>query len=74
MTRKERLHQRNEKVRGLFQELSAKNPKWRIDAVISEVAERMFLASRTVEAIISYEGVYNDAPQNPKGIQLRIFE
>lgn len=58
MTRKERLHQRNEKVRSLFQELSAKNPKWRIDAIISEISERMFLASRTVEAIISYEGVY----------------
>ncbi|MDO4783357.1 MAG: hypothetical protein Q4A09_09115 [Capnocytophaga felis] len=73
MTRKERLHQRNERVRNLFQELSAKNPKWRIDAVISEVAVRMFLAPRTVEAIISYEGVYNDTPQDTQKRQLRFF-
>ncbi len=58
MTRKERLHQRNEKVRKLFKELSAKNPRWRIDAIVGEVVNRMFLAPRTVEAIISYEGVY----------------
>lgn len=75
MTRKERLYQRNEKVRQLFQKISAKNPKWRVDAVIDEVAEKMYLAPRTVEAIISYEGIYNDvAPPNTNNPpQIKLF-
>lgn len=72
ITRKERLHQRNEKIRHLFHELSAKNPKWRIECVISEIAKRMFLSIRTIEAIIKGEGVYaythstdkNEAPRS----------
>ncbi len=59
MTRKERLHKRNEKVRTLFEGLSNKNPQWRVDALINEVANKMFLAPRTIEAILRGEGSYN---------------
>jgi hypothetical protein len=60
MTRKERLTERNNQVRKLFYDLQQKNPKWRIDAVIEEVASKSFLSKRTVDAIINYEGTYND--------------
>lgn len=72
MTRQERFNERNKKVRKLFYELHAKNKKWRIDAVIDEVACKMFLASRTVEAIIKYEGIYSDA-RPVKQNQLELF-
>ena len=73
MTRKERLTERNDLVRKYFYEIKAKNPKWRIDAVIDEVAKKMFLSSRTVDAIISYEGIYNDAISPQKTSQLKMF-
>lgn len=60
MTRKERLQYRNKSVRELFEKLSAKHPQWRVDAIIEEVAKKFFLSNRTVEAIIGYEGIYND--------------
>ncbi len=60
MGRKERLIRRNSKARSLFIELSEKHPKWRVDAVIDEVADRLFVAPRTVEAILKGEGVYAD--------------
>ena len=61
--RKQRLQRRNEKIRELFGELTNKYPQWRIriDAVIEEVAGRVFLSPRTVEAIISYEGIYAES-------------
>ena len=59
--RKQRLQKRNEKIRELFSELTNKYPQWRIDAVIEEVAGRVFLSPRTVEAIISYEGIYAES-------------
>lgn len=58
MTRTERLRQRNKKVHQLFDKITKKNPKWRVDAVIDEVAEKMFLSPRTIRAIISNEGGY----------------
>lgn len=73
MTRKERFDERNKLVRKMFYDLQAKNKRWRIDAVIDEVACKMFLASRTVEAIIKYEGIYNDAQPMPK-LQLQLFQ
>jgi hypothetical protein len=72
MTRKERFEERNKQVRKMFYELHAKNKKWRIDAVIDEVACKMFLASRTVEAIIKYEGIYSDSQPTQKP-QLQLF-
>lgn len=72
MTRKERLNERNAQVRKMFYDLHAKNKKWRVDAVIEEVACKMFLATRTVEAIIKYEGIYGDT-QPPQKVQLQLF-
>lgn len=59
MTRRERLLQRNQKVRKLFEEYSIKNPQWRADALIEEVAKKVFLAPRTVDAILRGEGCYS---------------
>lgn len=59
--RKQRLQRRNEKIRELFGELTNKYPQWRIDAVIEEVAGRVFLSPRTVEAILSFEGIYAES-------------
>ncbi len=76
MSKKDRLFERNAAVRKMFNDTSDKNPKWRIDAVIEEVAKKMFLSARTVEAIVNYEGIYNDAsgvePLN-KSNQLKLF-
>ncbi|MFK7048742.1 hypothetical protein V3Q77_02450 [Flavobacterium davisii] len=36
----------------------AKYPKWRVECVIEEVASKVFLSERTVNAIISHEGIY----------------
>lgn len=74
MTRTERLNERNTVVRKMFYDLQAKNPKWRIDAVIDEVAKKVFLSSRTVDAIINYEGIYSDASREArKASQLNLF-
>ncbi|MCC9071224.1 hypothetical protein LNQ49_06405 [Flavobacterium sp. F-65] len=74
MTRKERLLERNNLVRKHFYSLMAKNPKWRIDAVIEEVAKKYFLSTRTVDAIVNYEGIYNDnLKDSNKNSQLKMF-
>lgn len=75
MTRKERLLERNNLVRKQFYSLMAKNPKWRIDAVIEEVAKKAFLSTRTVDAIVNYEGIYNDNLKDPakNNNQLKMF-
>ena len=56
--RKDRLKQRNECVRNLFESLSKRYPQWRAEAIIAEVATQMYLSPRTVEAIVFYEGIY----------------
>ena len=58
--RKNRLQERNMKVRTLLNELVKKYPQWRLNAVIEEVSERVFLSPRTIEAILSNEGIYKD--------------
>ena len=58
MTRKQRLHLRNEKVRALFNQLSAKNPQWRVDAIIEEIVKIVYLSPRTIEGILRGEGIY----------------
>jgi hypothetical protein len=73
MTRKERLTQRNDNVRQEFNKLTRKNPQWRIDALIDAVADKFFLAPRTVTAIISHEGIYNDSAQTSNQVKLEIF-
>ena len=59
--RKQRLQRRNQKIRELFNEITNKCPQWRIDAVIEEVAGRVFLSPRTVEAILSFEDIYAES-------------
>lgn len=61
MSKEQRFKERNNFVRQLFYDIQKKNPKWRIECVIEEVAKKVFLAERTVEAIIGYEGIYGDA-------------
>ena len=73
MTRKERLAERNNLVRKHFYDMKAKNPKWRIDAIIDEVAAKVFLSSRTVDAIISYEGIYGENTVIRNTSQLKMF-
>jgi hypothetical protein len=58
--RKERLQKRNTEIRNLFKELSEKHKKHKAQAIINEVALKMFLSPRTIEAIIFYEGIYKD--------------
>jgi hypothetical protein len=58
MSREERLQARNEKIRNLFSTKSEKNPQWRSEAIIKEVANEVFLSKRTIEAIIKGEGIY----------------
>lgn len=73
MTRNERFKERNKAVRQQFHKLSKDNPKWRIDAVIDTVAEKNFLSSRTVEAIISHEGIYSESYIPPPKPQLELL-
>ncbi len=61
MTRKDRFTARNKAVRTEFDRLTREQPKWRLDAIIDDVAKKFFLASRTVEAIIRGEDIYKDA-------------
>ena len=56
--RKARLQKRNEKVRQLFEDRSAKHPQWKVDALVEEVANIMFLSPRTIVAILSFQGGY----------------
>jgi hypothetical protein len=74
MTRKERLTERNNQVRKLFYDTQQKNPKWRVDAVIEEVANKMFLSNRTVDAIIKYEGTYSDSKNANESNQNVLFQ
>ena len=58
--RKERLQKRNIEIRNLFRELSEKYKRHKAEAIINEIALKMFLSPRTIEAIIFYEGIYKD--------------
>lgn len=58
--RKERLQKRNIEIRNLFRELSEKKKRHKAEAIINEIALKMFLSPRTIEAIIFYEGIYKD--------------
>ncbi len=64
MNKKERFRQRNKKVRDMFNTMSEKYPKWRFDAIVENIAANMFLSTRTIEAIIRKEGIYNDENEN----------
>ncbi len=58
--RNEILVKRNIAVRLRFQQITQKNPKWRTNAVLDELAKEFYLSNRTIEAIIRGEGqTYN---------------
>lgn len=58
MTQQDRLQKRNQTIRKDYRQLSEKHPQWRYDALIDDVADRYFLAPRTIKAILSREGNY----------------
>lgn len=58
MTRKERIQQRNGKIREEYRKLEREKPEWRREAIIKQIAAQYFLAKRTIEAIINREKGY----------------
>lgn len=57
-SRKALLIERNNKIRACFYSMQKKYPKYKLEVIIQEVAAKFFLAPRTIEAIIGYEGAY----------------
>lgn len=51
-SQRERLKKRNQAVMKTYAELDKKHPQWRYDAIIEKVADRFFLAPKTVDQII----------------------
>lgn len=51
--RDERIQKRNKAIEKRFNDLVKNNPKWRIDAVVKDVADEFFLSPNTVYAIIN---------------------
>ncbi|AUS06466.1 hypothetical protein [Pseudotamlana carrageenivorans] len=72
MTRQERLHLRNEKVRALFNQYCKKHPQWRTDAIIEEIVKRVFLSPRTIEGILRGEGIYGLSPEPSQQQKLQL--
>ncbi|MDI6051184.1 hypothetical protein QLS31_15250 [Flavobacterium sp. XS2P24] len=59
MTEKqERLMRRNKEIRIRFEKKRKAQPKWTFEAVVQSIANEFFLSVRTIDAIISYEGIY----------------
>ena len=53
-----RLIRRNTDVRKYFEALQEKNPHWKTEYVINQVADKFYLSERTITAIITNEGNY----------------
>lgn len=60
MNKKERLKERNKALRTYYEDTKNKYPMYKNDYLLQKVADKFFLSIRTVEAIIYYEGTYND--------------
>ncbi len=60
MNRPNRIKLRNDKLRQYIAELEKKHPQWRWDALLSDTADKFFLAERTVDGIVRREGCYAD--------------
>lgn len=59
--RKERLRERNNKVRAYYEKLEKENPKWRNNALLQKTAEQFPpITVNTVTAIIKRTGIYKD--------------
>ena len=59
-SRKAILIERNKQVRACFYATQKKYPKYKVEVIIQEVAQKFFLSTRTIEAIIGYEGIYKE--------------
>jgi len=57
-SKQERLQRRNKEIRVRFEKKRQEQPKWKIEAVVESIANDFFLSVRTIDAIISYEGIY----------------
>lgn len=58
--RRQRLKERNAKVRKYYKDHLAKNPQWRHSAIVELIADAFYLAEGTVEAILSGWPPYDD--------------
>ena len=59
MTRKDRIHRRNESVREFFSFLEKKHPQWKLSALLEDTAKNFPpISSSTVSAILKQSGTY----------------
>lgn len=59
MTRRERIQQRNSKVREYFSTLEKKHPQWKLSAILEETAKQFPpISPTTVSAILKHSGTY----------------
>ncbi len=59
--RKERIRERNNKVRAYFDKLEKENPNWCNNALLQKTAEQFPpITVNTVTAIIKRNGIYKD--------------
>lgn len=58
--KQERLQRRNKEIRIRFEKKRQEQPKWKVEAVVQSIADEFFLSTRTIDAIISYEGIYKN--------------
>jgi len=59
MTRKQRIQQRNDKVRTFFLSLEKKHPQWKLSALLEKTAHHFPpISSATVSAILKQSGSY----------------
>jgi hypothetical protein len=56
--KQERLQRRNKEIRIRFDKKRKEQPKWKAEAVVQSISTEFFLSVRTIDAIISYEGIY----------------
>ena len=54
-----RKKKRNENVRKKFNTTVEKNPHWKTDVILQQIAIEFYLSKRTIEAIIKGEGIYS---------------
>ena len=57
-SKQDRLQRRNKDIRTQFEKKRKEQPKWTVEAVIESVGTDFYLSVRTIDAIISYEGIY----------------
>lgn len=52
------FQRRNEAVRNYVEKLTTQYPHWKFDFIVGKTAEKFYLSTRTIEAILKEEGVY----------------